>query len=181
MNLNVCWKMNSKKMKKLFYLIFTGLIYVTVQAQDVEQPQNETAKDKIKAARIGLITQRLDLTPEQAEKFWPIYNEFTQKRTELMKQYKDAEKNVNPNNPDPKQQQALVDLGLKVKQDELTLEKDYSGRLMGVITAQQMLNLRQAERDFRNIIINMLNNRRLQQQRKENFRDRNMRLRERKK
>ena len=97
-----------------------------------------------------------------------------------MKQYKDAERNVNPNNPDPKQQQALVDLGLKVKQDELTLEKEYSGRLMGVITAQQMLNLRQAERDFRNIIINMLNNRRLQQQRKENFRDKNMRLRERK-
>ncbi len=40
-----------------------------------------------------------------------------------MKQYKDAERNINPNNPDPKQQQALVDLGLKVKQDELTLEK----------------------------------------------------------
>ena len=51
---------------------------------------------------------------------------------------------------------------------------------MNVISAQQMLNLRQAERDFRNIIINMLNNRRLQQQRKENFRDKNMRLRERK-
>lgn len=170
-------------MKKLLYLIFTALLCATVQAQDADepQPQNENAREKIKAARIGLITQRLELTPEQAEKFWPIYNEFTQKRADLMKQYRDAEKNVNPNNPDPKQQQALVDLGLKVKQDELTLEKEYSGRLMGVITAQQMLNLRQAERDFRNIIINMLNNRRLQQQRKENFRDRNMRLRERKK
>jgi hypothetical protein len=175
--------MNSKKMKKLVYLIFVSLMYVTVPAQDLEeaQPQNANVKDKIKAARIGLITQRLALTPDQAEKFWPIYNEFTQKRADIMKQYKDAEKNVNPNNPDPKQQQALVDLGLKVKQDELSLEKEYSGRLMVVITAQQMLNLRQAERDFRNIIINMLNNRRLQQQRKENFRDKNMRLRERKK
>jgi hypothetical protein len=174
--------MNSKKMKRLIYLIFASCICVTTLAQDVnENPaQNENAKEKIKAARIGLITQRLGLTPEQAEKFWPIYNEFTQKRTGLMQQYKDAEKNINPNNPDPKQQQALVDLGLKIKQDELTLEKEYSGRLMSVITAQQMLNLRQAERDFRNIIINMLNNRRLQQQRKENFRDKNMRLRERK-
>ena len=175
--------MNSKKMKKLIYLIFASCMCITVQAQDAEElPQQDiTAKDKIKAARIGLITQRLGLTPEQAEKFWPIYNEFTQKRTGLMQQYKDAEKNINPNNPDPKQQQGLVDLGLKVKQDQLNLEKEYSGRLMSVITPQQMLNLRQAERDFRNIIINMLNNRRLQQQRKENFRDRNMRLRERKK
>ncbi len=174
--------MNSKKMKKLILLIFVSCVGITVHAQDSDevQPQNTNAKEKIKAARIGLITQRLGLTPDQAEKFWPIYNEFSQKRTELMKQYKDAEKNINPSNPDPKQQQALVDLGLKIKQDELGLEKEYSGRLMNVITAQQMLNLRQAERDFRNIIINMLNNRRLQQQRKENFRDRNMRLRERK-
>jgi len=173
--------MNSKEMKKIVYLIIVSWIGLAAQAQDPEAlQQNNNAKEKIKAARIGLITQRLGLTPEQAEKFWPIYNEFTQKRTDLKQQYKDAEKNINPNKPDPKQEQALVDLGLKLKQDELTLEKDYSGKLMSVITAQQLLNLRQAERDFRNIIINMLNNRRLQQQRKENFRDKNMRLRERK-
>jgi hypothetical protein len=177
------WKKNSKTMKKLIHLLFMSLICVAIQAQDIDdtQPQNANAKEKIKAARIGLITQRLGLTPEQAQKFWPVYNEFTEKRMDLRKQYKEAEKNVNPNNPDPKQQQALVDFGLKIKQDELGLEKEYSGKLMGVISAQQMLNLRQAEHDFRNIIINMLNNRRLQQQRKENFRDRNMRLRERKK
>jgi len=71
--------MNFKTMKKLFYLIFTSLVYVAGVAQAVEEPQphpesnrDENAKDKIKAARIGLITQRLNLTPEQAEKFWPI-------------------------------------------------------------------------------------------------------------
>jgi Spy/CpxP family protein refolding chaperone len=169
-------------MKKLIFILFVAWICLPIQAQDVDeaQPQDATVKDKIKAARIGLITQRLNLTPDQAQKFWPLYNEFDNKRAEIRKPYKDARKNSNPNNPDPKQQQALVDLGLKIKQDELNLEKEYSGKMMGVITAQQMLNLRQAEHDFRNIIINMLNNRRLQQQRKENFRDRNMRLRQRK-
>jgi len=151
---------------------------LSAHAQEEEQPQNGSAREKIKAARIGLITQRLALTSDQAEKFWPIYNEFTDKRTSLRKSYKDAERNINPNNPDPKQQESLVELGLKVKQDELSLEKEYSNKLMSVITAQQMLNLRQAEKDFRNIIINMLNNRRVQQQRQENFRDRNMKLRQ---
>jgi Spy/CpxP family protein refolding chaperone len=172
--------MNFKIMKKLIYILFIAWICLPIQAQDMDdaQPQDASAKDKIKAARIGLITQRLNLTPEQAQKFWPLYNEFDQKRAEMRKPLREAQKNINPNNPDPKQQQALVELGLKIKQDELNLEKEYSNRMMGVITAQQMLNLRQAERDFRNIIINMLNNRRLQQQRKENFRDRNMRLRQ---
>lgn len=173
--------MNSELMKRIVFILLVSLTFAST-AQDVEDTQPDvTVKDKIKAARIGLITQRLNLTPEQAQKFWPIYNEFDQKRADARKPYRDAQKDINPNNPDPKQQQALVDLGIKVKQDELNLEKEYSAKMMNVITAQQMLNLRQAERDFRNIIINMLNNRRLQQQRKENFRDRNMRLREKKK
>lgn len=172
--------MNSENMKRIVFILLVSLTFAST-AQDVEDTQPDgNVKEKIKAARIGLITQRLNLTPEQAEKFWPIYNEFDQKRADVRKPYRDAQKEVNPNNPDPKQQQALVDLGIKVKQDELNLEKEYSSKMMNVITAQQMLNLRKAEHDFRNIIINMLNNRRLQQQRKENFRDRNMRLREKK-
>jgi hypothetical protein len=172
--------MNFKNMKKLIYVLFVAWICLPIQAQDMDdaQPHDASAKDKIKAARIGLITQRLNLSPEQAQKFWPLYNEFDQKRAEIRKPFRDAQKQIDPNKADQKQQQALVELGLKIKQDELNLEKEYSNRMMGVITAQQMLNLRQAERDFRNIIINMLNNRRLQQQRKENFRDRNMRLRQ---
>lgn len=175
--------MNSKNMKRFLSIFLLSWICISAYGQDTDdtQPQDPTVKDKIKAARIGLITQRLNLTPEQAEKFWPIYNEFDKKRADIRKPFRDAQRDINPNNPDPKQQQALVELGLKIKQDELNLEKDYSNRIMGVITAQQMLNLRQAERDFRNIIINMLNNRRLQQQRKENFRDRNMKLREKRK
>src|SRR5579871_158017 len=118
--------MSFNKMRRIIYMILATWICVTIQAQDIDEGQTQSAREKIKAARVGLITQRLALTPEQAEKFWPIYNEFTQKRADLRAQYKDAEKNVNPNNPDPKQQQALVDLGLKIKQDELSLEKEYS-------------------------------------------------------
>ncbi|HTH56253.1 MAG TPA: hypothetical protein VL728_09420 [Cyclobacteriaceae bacterium] len=168
-------------MKRTFFILLVSLTFASTAQEVVEDAQPDVnVKDKIKAARVGLITQRLNLTPDQAQKFWPIYNEFDQKRADVRKPYRDAQKDINPNNPDPKQQQALIDLGIKVKQDELNLEKEYSAKMMSVITAQQMLNLRKAEHDFRNIIINMLNNRRLQQQRKENFRDRNMKLREKK-
>jgi len=163
--------MSYNRPNKLFYFLVASFVCVTMHAQEVEepQPQNAAAREKIKAAKIGLITQRLALTPDQAEKFWPIYNEYTQKRIGLRKQYRNAERDINPNNPDPKQQEALVDFGLKIKQDELTLEKEFSGKMKGVITSQQMLNLHQAERDFRSILINMLNKRRAQRQ--GNFRD----------
>ena len=38
---------------------------------------------QIEAARIGMITERLGLSPDQAQRFWPMYNEFSQKRQQI--------------------------------------------------------------------------------------------------
>ncbi len=151
--------------------------------QQTEQPQvdrDPKARQKIEAARIGMITNKLGLTPEQAEKFWPIYREFSEKRTEIRKEFKLEQNKIKPENTDSEHQKKLVDLDLNLKQKELDLEKTYSGRLMKVITAEQMLNLRTAERDFHRLIIQQLQQRRNVQQRKENFRDKNQQLRHRK-
>jgi len=145
---------------------------------DPEQaPRDPKAREKIQALRTAYISERLNLTPEQAEKFWPIYREFTQERAKLREQFREAQRGIDPNNPDPKKEQDLVNLGLDVKQKELNLEKDYSGRLLKVVSAQQVMNLRKAEQGFRELIINQLQQRRTMQQRRENFRDRNQQLR----
>lgn len=154
------------------------LIPAMMWAQD-EEGQNPEARKKIEAARIALITERLGLTPEQAEKFWPIYREFAMKRNGLRREMRDAARGIDKQNPDPAKQRELVELGLRLKQRELDLEKDYSDRMMRVISAQQVLRLHNAEAEFKRMIINMLQQRRIQQQRKENLRD-NQRLRDRK-
>ncbi len=167
-------------MKKLSILAFAmAACFASVAQDDMPDPQqvDPNVKAKMEAARIALITNRLGLTPEQAEKFWPVYREFVQKRQEIRQEFRQAQQGVDPNNPDGKKQEALVALGLQLKQKELNLEKDYSGRIMNVITAQQLLNLRKAEQDFRQYIINELSRRRALQQRKENFREKNQRLR----
>lgn len=149
----------------------------TQELDEVERIQQDPkAQEKINSLRIAYLTEKLGLTSEQAEKFWPVYREFSQERMKLRNEFREAQKGVDPEHPDPKKQQELVDLGLKIKQRELDLEKDYSGRLMKVISAQQVLNLRKAEQDFRALLQNQIQQRRLQQQRKENFRDRNQRL-----
>lgn len=162
-----------KTMKTGVAIIIIMIASVNVWAQDdFEQGERDPkALEKIQALRTAYISEKLGLTPEQAEKFWPIYREFTQERGKLREQLRDAHRNVNRDNPDPADQQRLVDLGLELKQRELNLERDYSDRLMKVISAQQVLSLRRAEAEFRQIIINQLQQRRNQQQRRENFRE----------
>lgn len=170
-----------KTLRNIF-MAFTILIGWLASAQDVQEPVQERdpkAREKIEAARIGMITNKLGLTPEQAEKFWPIYREFSDKRMDLRKEFKVEQAKIKPGNATPEDQKKLVDLGLDLKQKEVDLEKNYSGRLLKVISAEQMLNLRTAERDFQRMIIQQLQQRRNIQQRKENFRDKNQNLRQR--
>jgi hypothetical protein len=148
------------------------------QVDDDNEPAqlDPKAQDKINSLRIAYLTDKLGLTPEQAEKFWPIYREFAQKRMEARTELRQARKGMDPNNPDPKKQQELVDLSLKVKQRVLDLEKEYSGRLLKVVTAQQMLRLPTAEAEFRGYLNDLIQQRRLNQQRRETFREKNQRL-----
>jgi hypothetical protein len=165
-------------MNKAIILVLVLLSGSYAFAQDETEPAQRDPKsmEKIQALRTAYISEKLNLTPDQAEKFWPIYHEFTQERAKLRQEFKNAQQDIDPNKPDPKAEQNLVNLGLEIKQKELNLEKDYSGRLLKVINAQQVMSLRKAEQGFRELIINQLQQRRNMQQRKENFRDRNQQL-----
>ena len=139
---------------------------------DLPQAQDPKVKDKIQAARVAYITDQLALTPQEAEKFWPVYHEFAEKRQQLQKQYRDAKRNPDPAKTPEQNDKDLVDLGFKLKQLELDLEKTYSGQLLKVISAQKLRTLPEAEKRFRQMILDQIQRRQLQRQRRENLRER---------
>lgn len=119
----------------------------------------ETLK-KVEAARIALITERLELTPEQAEKFWPLYREYVSKRQDLRREYMNARREVNVENLTEEESKRLLDKGLELKEKQLALDKLYSDRFNRVITTRQILQLRKAEEDFRQMLLERLEHRR---------------------
>jgi hypothetical protein len=165
-------------MKKIIFLSLLCLSLIRANAQEQANAIDPKVQERIKNLQIAYISDKLGLTPEQAQKFWPVYNEFSTKRNELRKELINARKEVKTA-PDPQKDEELVKLGLSIRQRELNLENEYSGKLLQVITAQQILNLRKSERDFQQMIINQLQQRRGVQQRKENLRDKNQQLRQR--
>ncbi|MEP2772022.1 MAG: hypothetical protein ABJH05_07725 [Fulvivirga sp.] len=153
-------------MKKLTLTFLMMALFITGYGQEV------SAREKIESARIALITDRLGLTPEQAEKFWPLYNEFKLKNESLKKEYEAARAEIDPKTATDQEKRELLNLGLNLKEQKVALEKDYSQRMLRVISAQQMMSLRKAEDDFRRMILEQLQKRRLQQGRRNQIRDR---------
>ena len=146
-------------MKKIltFALIIIGF---TAIAQNKNQ---QDAKSKLEAARIALITDRLGLTPEQAQQFWPIYNEYAEQRRAIQQEFRESRKGLDMENLSEEQGQAMVRARMQGKQKQLDLETRYSERLMNVINNRQLMSLKKAEDDFRGMIIRRLEQRRQQQ------------------
>jgi hypothetical protein len=155
-------------MKKIFLLslILFTLASFRCFAQDEEAlPPDPAAREKINAARVAYITERLALTPAEAEKFWPLYREFTEKQRTLKHQFNQARKEGKP-------AEELLDLEYKLKEQNLNLEKEYSGKIRQTISPEKLMNLRSAEEDFRKLVLRQVQQRQMQQQKRELQRDR---------
>lgn len=161
---NIKWRtvffnsLNKKGMKKIFVTLLISLMGTGVFAQG-------QAKEKIESARIGFITERLELTPDQAERFWPLYNEYRTRNQDAAKKFRQYRAGVDPNTASDEESKRMIEMELELKQTRLDLEKEYSKRMLDVISTQQVASLQEAERDFRGILL-----RRLQQARQQNMR-----------
>jgi hypothetical protein len=167
-------------MKKIIiiglYILSMTVAFAQEQPEVDPAVQDPNVQEKIKNLRIAYISDKLGLAPDQAEKFWPVYREFSDQRKALRMEFAKTRREINAQNPTTAEQEEQVRLGLELKQRELDLEKDYSGRLMKIITAQQLLNLRKAEGDFQRMILQQVQQRRMMQQRNETIRERNQQL-----
>ena len=82
-------------MKSLVTII---IIFIQVQifAQGGHRPNGG---EKIRAMKVGLITEELNLSESQAEKFWPIYHSYSEERTHIHQQIRKLERpNQNGSN-----------------------------------------------------------------------------------
>ena len=153
------------KIKMFFYvsLVFLLILFWSaVSAQYRGDPgQNPTdRRQKIETYKIGFITEKLNLTPQEAQKFWPVYNEYQSKKQDMQKKlvskYKDyrTTKEVTE-----KQATELIDSSLNAMQANLDLAREYYGKLKAILPPQKIVALFTAERQFRRELLQRLANR----------------------
>lgn len=118
-----------KKYLLIILLIIVGLSRVNAQNGE-----------KIKALKIAFITQKLQLTPEEAQRFWPVYDQYENEIKALQ-----MDRNQEP--------------ALENEEKLLNVRKKYLGSFQKVIGPDKTNQLFNAERDFRTILIRRLQNR----------------------
>lgn len=123
--------------------------------------QEDKREDKIERLKIAFITRELNLTSEEAEKFWPIYNESEAKMKELRK----ANRKINDelensgdklSDEDAKKKLAIV---FENETKEIEIRKEYSDKIAKVIGYKRALKLLSLEHKFRRELLETLRDR----------------------
>lgn len=145
------YRYTSKKI--IFLAILSLFISLTTAAQDgLLKERFREKKEQIKSLKIAFITNELNLTPEEATKFWPLFNAFEDKQQEIRKQklkgYFDRADNKMIDKLSEKEASSMLSQ-MEYADDELyQLKKKFLSNLKGVLPATKILKLKKAEEQF---------------------------------
>ncbi len=141
-------------MKGLVKRGFLGIIMCLIINTGLMAQDRRGHYERIEAIKVAFITKKLDLTTEEAQKFWPVYNNYQKELMELMRKRREARQktDIAPNDK--------INADLNYESRILDLKKKYKKLYLKAIPADKVLLLYQAEREFREHLIKQLNHRR---------------------
>lgn len=108
-------------------------------------------KEQIKALKTAFITTELNLSPQEAEKFWPLYNVYDYKQSELRnKKIKGYLKRMDSDIDELSEKEASILLAqIEAAEEENYLNrKKFIASLKDVISPLKIIKLKKAEEDF---------------------------------
>ena len=109
--------------------------------------KKDKKRERIEVQKIAFITKQLDLTPEEAQKFWPVYNQFSDARKQLYEQHKENRKDID--NLSDSEIEKLIDNHIILDQKELDLKKKYHAEFKKVLSNKKIAKLYHAEMMFK--------------------------------
>lgn len=151
-------------MKPSYKIAFLLMTLFTCSISIIAQPRGgrmQEKKENIAAMKIAFITQKLDLTPEEAQKFWPVYNQYSDKIQELRKKRRKDGKEAKQNLDEltDREIEQLIDQDLSNHQKELDLEKEYKVKFKSVLPMKKIAKLYAAEEQFKLVLLEKLKDR----------------------
>jgi paraquat-inducible protein B len=104
--------------------------------------------EKIKALKTAYLTEQLNLSKAEAEKFWPIYNKFEENRSALKKEAHKERNEIDYKNLTEAEANAMLVEMKTLNNRRNEISNNLITDLQKVISAKKIVLLKKAEDDF---------------------------------
>jgi hypothetical protein len=145
-------------MKKVSYIMICLILFSINAVKGQEQSDSE----KLTAYKIAFFTQRLDLTPAEAEKFWPVYNDYSARKSKLQIDRVSMIRYATQNeaNMSEAELSATADKLARTFVDEASLIASFSNELKKALPPAKVIRLYHIENQYKQQLLRELNQRR---------------------
>lgn len=138
-------------MKKI--TLITALFFLSFNTNAQKELTKDQIKNKIRTYKIAYLTEKLTLTEQEAEKFWPIYNVYDKKMMELHREgWIGARKKIREygglDNITDKQAKEIIDKTYYLAEERNKIKRSFLDKIQTIIPYKKILQLEIAEHEF---------------------------------
>lgn len=105
--------------------------------------------ERYESLKVAHLTKELELTPEQAQEFWPVYNKYDEKKRAIREEMKGGDLFEMSE----EEAQAYLDRSHERRQEAVDLDRQMMEELEGILTSLQRVKLLKAENKFHRTLV----------------------------
>jgi hypothetical protein len=141
-------------------MLFTsgGLMLLCLSASGQRPGDHEKRMEEYRAMKIAYFTENLGLTPQEAEKFWPLYNQYEQEKDKLRRNrmVRSKEFAEKADQLSEKEAEEIIDKYIENRQKELDLDVQFNADLKTILPARKIMKLYITEVQFREYMLRQI-------------------------
>ena len=141
-----------------FRLFAVAAVLVLFSFSTSAQPSEKFDwQERMMSEKIAFITAELQLTPEEAQVFWPVYNQIAKQKMEahktMVESYRDLRKAIDEGKASDKEIDQLLEAYLDARDANHELDEDEADKFRKVLSGKKVAKLYVAEEKFRRQLI----------------------------
>lgn len=109
--------------------------------------------EKVEALRIAFLTKYLDLSTDEAQKFWPVYNQMRAELKVVMDKEMDLRKGKSVNDMKDDELNKLINAHFDNEQAMLDIKRKYAEEFIKVLPLRKIALLADAENEFKREVL----------------------------
>ncbi|MCH2213539.1 MAG: hypothetical protein MK086_00050 [Flavobacteriales bacterium] len=150
-------------------IIFILLILPALVFGQREPKLTPEKRKEIEGMKIAYLTTEMDLSPSEAQVFWPVYNEFSDKREAHREEGKKRFKDYRKNKETLTDEEIMEHLEFKFKheRERIDLEEEYFKKFVKVLSPQKVQAMLEAEDGFKRKLLQQMRGERKERSRPE--------------
>lgn len=140
-----------KIVRKFIWLV---VVFISLQQWVMGQPSR---RERVEAEQVAFITKRMQLTPKQAQGFWPIHTQYEKEKRLVRQKYRTQVPITSMTEVDADE---AIEKRLRMEEELLALKKNFYSRFKTVISARQILLFQKSNAEFKQYLLEEIRRRR---------------------